>query len=240
MVTKERILSEIRRTAEANGGVALGRSRFAAETGIKEHDWSGRYWARWGDAVTEAGLPPNAMVARIGDQATLEALARAVRRYGRMPTEAEVRMFHREDPTFPSHGVIWRLGSRREQATKLAAMAKQRGWADVAHSLAPMVMNPDADEPASRPSAQTEVGEVYLITMGKHYKVGRTNAVGRREYELAIQLPERATTVHVIRTDDPPGIEAYWHRRFADRRRNGEWFTLTAADIAAFRRRKFM
>jgi hypothetical protein len=66
------------------------------------------------------------------------------------------------------------------------------------------------------------------------------NAVGRREYELAIQLPEQAKTIHIIRTDYPTGIEAYWHRRFDAKRKNGEWFDLVAADVKAFRRRKFM
>lgn len=49
---------------------------------------------------------------------------------------------------------------------------------------------------------------VYLIRSGKFYKIGHTNSVGRREYELALQLPQEVQVLHKIETDDPEGIEA--------------------------------
>jgi hypothetical protein len=100
------------------------------------------------------------------------------------------------------------------------------------------VVVPPAGADSVEPSTSEVVGVVYLMRSGRHYKIGRSNSAGRRAYELAIQLPERLELVHAIETDDPEGIEAYWHRRFADRRANGEWFSQSKADVAAFRRRR--
>jgi len=56
---KSEILNEIKKTAKSNGGVPLGKLRFFNETGVKETDWCGVYWAKWSDAVNEAGFTPN-------------------------------------------------------------------------------------------------------------------------------------------------------------------------------------
>jgi hypothetical protein len=56
-MTKEHILSEIRRTAAENGGAPLGVDRFLGETGIKESDWRGKFWVRWNGGCKRSGVP---------------------------------------------------------------------------------------------------------------------------------------------------------------------------------------
>ena len=54
-MTKLYILRAIKRTTQANGGTPLRKPDFESETGIKRYDWFGVYWARWSDALREAG-----------------------------------------------------------------------------------------------------------------------------------------------------------------------------------------
>jgi len=240
---KAEILDAIRRCAEENGGVAVGRERFEAMTGIAEWRWSGRYWVRWSEAVAEAGYEPGTMNTRIPDEAVLGALAELVRVLGHYPVAAELTMKRRADPTFPSPNVFQRFGSKAEVAARLVEFCGDDPTLATVAALA----RPVAESARERPSTEAidghvmSPGQVYLVKSGRHYKIGRTNSVGRRGYELAIQLPDPLDVVHVIETDDSVGIERYWHQRFATKRANGEWFALTKADVAAFkRRRQFM
>lgn len=241
-MNKQQILAEIRRTAQANEGRPLGRDRFERETGIKTSDWEGKYWARWNDAVRDAGLSPNQLVRAYDEAHLLAQLARLVRELGRFPTSRELRLKRQHDDQFPSQKVYERFGSKAEQAAKLLEYCRAdpalRDVADLCRPIATAAA--ESGKPADDDDEDVGFGFVYLIRSGKHYKIGRSNAAGRREREIALQLPEPATSVHVIRTDDPPGIEAYWHTRIAEKRLNGEWFELSAADVRAFKRRKFM
>jgi len=239
---RQHIINEIKRVAAINGGVPPGRRRFHAATGMKAADWEGRYWARWGDALAEAGFPPNEFNKAYEEQAVIEAYVFAMRRLGRLPTRAELMMESRATGSPNAKTFRTRLGTRTALIDKLRTFCGQHeGYEDV---LA-MLPNREAQgQPSTcvEGAADTDVarGYVYLLKSGRFYKIGRTNSVGRREYEVGLKLPLRTALVHEIATDDPTGIEAYWHRRFASRRGNGELFSLTAEDVAAFRRRRLM
>jgi hypothetical protein len=236
---KAHILNEIRRTADVNGGKPLGVARFFEQTGIKESDWRGKHWARWGDALVEAGLARNSLQAPFAEDLILDRLVQITRQLGRIPVVSEMRLARRADPTFPnSKTILGRFGGKDGLLERLRAYLNDRPEDHDVLSLIPLPS--DAEPTAKDVSGNIEFAFVYLLKSGKYWKLGRSNSIGRRQYELAIQLPEKTTLVHEIRTDDPIGIEAYWHRRFAERRMNGEWFALTNDDIAAFKRRKFM
>jgi hypothetical protein len=238
-MTKQHILDEIRRTAR--NGVALGVDRFFKETGIRESDWRGRFWVRWSDAIAEAGLQPNQWQGAIEEKMLFEKLIGFVRELGHFPVMVELRMRATNDPDFPNPKTFnSRFGSKPEMIAKVRAYCEERTEYSDVLALCPLPVKDGSTEDPSKREGEGEFGFVYLLKSGRYYKIGYSNAVGRRERELAIQLPNRCSVIHSIKTDDPAGIEAYWHRRFDAKHKNGEWFELDPSDVKAFKRRTFM
>lgn len=230
---RDKILKEIKRIAGANGGQAPGVIKFERETGIRESAWRGVYWARWGDAITEAGFVRNERQGKSDSEFILQKFIEAARHYNSLPTIAELRMYRKTHSDFPNEKTIHtHFGSKDELLSNLRNWVKDRAdFEDIAQMFGPDVEN--------EKSTILKEGLVYLIKSGAHYKIGRSDELERRVKEIRIALPEAASLVHSIRTDDPSGIEAYWHKRFAERRANGEWFKLSNSEVTAFKRRKY-
>jgi hypothetical protein len=237
-MTKQEMLSEIRRTAAANGGAPLGMGRFRAETGVKEGDWRGKYWARWGDAVKEAGFQPNDLKPARSEDDLLTSLAGLARELGHFPVVAEIKLKASRDPGFPWHNTLSRLGGKSVLATRLKRFCEEKGQMDVAAMCAQFAKSEAHDVDSRESNAKTSVGHVYLVRHGSRneYKIGQTRNPLRREGEIRTELPEQLSPIHKIKTDDPVGVEQYWHRRFSEKRKNGEWFALNADDVRAFKR----
>ena len=234
---RDQILAEIKRIAEANGGQAPGQNVFAKETGFKPHMWA-KYWARWGDAVRDAGLTAQIWQQKLDVTLSYPKLAEAVRHFRRFPTDREMLIYRQRDKTFPNvKSVLGHFESKPQLIEALKTWAEvTEGYSDVA-ALLPANVAQAKDIPGNSPSLKE--GYVYLIRSGAFYKIGRGDQLEKRVKQIRTALPDASTLEHSIKTDDPAGIEAYWHRRFDDKRANGEWFKLSLQDVAAFKRRKY-
>jgi hypothetical protein len=241
-MNKEYIIKEIDRTAKENNDIPLGWRRFEKETGIKYHDWWGKYWAKWNDALIEAGYPPNKLQSAYDETFVIEHVIPLIRKFGRLPTPGELRLEAHNNTFFPDPKTIHRhLGGKSEMANKLTAYCEVKsGYSDIADICREVTKTSKEDSENYFKESDIEFGYVYLMKSGRFYKIGSSRNVERRNYEIGIKLPEDINILHKIRTDDPIGIENYWHNRFKDKRKQGEWFDLSKEDISGFKRRKFM
>ncbi|MDN5274305.1 MAG: uncharacterized protein JWP06_206 [Candidatus Saccharibacteria bacterium] len=236
---REDILAEIRRTAQENEGKPLGAARFEQVTGIRPYDWS-RYWPRFGDAQVEAGFEANKFNNSFSDDYLMEKLISMTRELGHFPVEGELRIKRINDPDFPHRDVFRRLGSKSERARRVLLYSAGK----IAYSDMEVLLIPVVGEAAPGESRETmddtqndKYGFVYLVKGHPgEYKIGRTNFVDRRLSELGATASIAQELIHEIKTDDPAGIEAYWHRRFDEKRMKGEWFKLSAAEVKMFKR----
>lgn len=91
----------------------------------------------------------------------------------------------------------------------------------------------EAVESQESPEAKSD-GWVYLLKVGKFYKIGKTIDLKSRMTQLKIQLPQKPDVVHTIQTNDIHWLERHWHHHFAAKRANGEWFGLKPDDVVEF------
>ncbi len=248
MRDKEFILGEIRRTANINNGEPVGVRKFETETGIAAYEWCGVHWARWSDALMEAGFEPLAWTTGSSVEEILQELAILVRQYGRYPTNSEVLLNKKNNEKIPTPKTLVRkLGVKTDAIRKLRDYCSSKEeYVDVSAILAQEDTRSDfrgeVTESKTRPGKLRPSGHVYMVKSGRLYKIGQTANRWQRMNQLDKQTSEGIDEViHTIAAfDDAPGIERYWHQRFEEKRVKGEWFELSAEDIKAFKKRKWM
>jgi len=238
MTDRQRIIAEIKRLAAARGGRISIRA-FCAETGIPEHQILGMHWRKWNDALVEAGVSTGSFFQpKTEDTAVVEAFAQLVKKLQRWPTQYDLQLERRQNKAFPSIPVIRRVRRASPFASRVELYCADRPDLEQVQRIAAEALKMEAEDATPKGSVPI-AGYVYLMKSGRRYKIGRTNSPARRHREVRVELPDPTLVVHTIATDDPSGIETYWHARFeAKRIRDTEFFSLDARDVAAFKRWK--
>lgn len=234
MSTREEMLNEMKRTAKENGSKPLGEKRVLNETGIRSWDW-GQYWSKYSDFVIEAGYTPNLPWTKYSEGVLEKKVVFLIRKLGRYPTINQMRIEQINNPDFPYNAI-----KKRKQnfiRDLVCYCEKNPGHDDILEICRPILEKLDEKEKVDiNINSSSSVGQVYLFKSGKYYKIGFSRDPLRRVQEIKVQSPE-LTLIHSFKTDDPSGVEAYWHKRFENKRyKDTEFFSLTSQDIKAFKR----
>jgi Meiotically up-regulated gene 113 len=234
---REDILTEIRRLAAAADGQPPGQNVFSNETGIAPHKWRGVFWAKWGDALIDAGFKPNNWQSKSDTVKVLDRFAELALTMGRIPTNSEIDLARRSNNSIPSSKyVLSHFGGKAELAKALIQLSKTEARFSALSDLITIGDNASHKVDAT---ALSKDGWVYLFSYGRaRYKIGLAKSVERRFVTLDGHSPDEMEIIWKIRTDDPAGIEDYWHKRFADKLIRKEYFELSKHDVAAFKRWK--
>ena len=141
---------------------------FARETRIIDSNWLGKFWARWSDALTEAGLEPNEWNARLDSEEVLSRVIEACRHYGRVPTKVEFQMYRQTNKALPTYNAITRHFDGR--AGIIESLAKRAANDDGLSDI--LAMLPETSVTPARSLIRQETandGFVYLIKSGDFY-----------------------------------------------------------------------
>jgi hypothetical protein len=233
---RDQILQAVKDAAHMESIGTIGQGRFTTVTGICEAEWK-YYWPRWNDVLAEAGLALGFKVKKLDDTELVAALIPLIRERGKWPAPADFRIYGRQHPGFPDYTTFRNRGNKAILVCLLLKYCTDKSeFNDIVKVCEPLTAVDQEDEKFD--SQERIKGYVYLMKSGQFYKIGKSKSPDRRRSEIALLLPHDTKTVHVIATDDPDGIEQYWHQRFKDKHHRGEFFRLTNADVQAFKRRK--
>ena len=238
-MTKDQILAKVKALAKEHGG-HVSKDLFKKETGLRENNFLGKYWLKWNDVLSEAGLPTKSFhIPRVEDDIIIEAFAGLIEKLGKWPTVYERQFERNSNREFPSEDILRRFSKEKSLPLAIAEYCESNNIFPVSAKIAREKWESEKSETSSVKDSRI-TGYVYMMKSGRRYKIGKTNSPTRRHREVRLDLPDPTHLVHTIGTDDPTGIEAYWHKRFDSKRvRDTEFFDLDASDVAAFKRRKY-
>jgi hypothetical protein len=233
MSTAEQIIVRLKEAVDRNGGQPPSSRSFLKEAGLNQRDLIRAGWPTYGALLKSQGFQPAVMKRGFTDDEVFRPLAELTVRLGHFPTQSEREVERHRNPAFPSSEAYLRRGRRAMLEHAL------RAWCEATHDFSELVPKLKQAAGAAQIPGPIVKGYVYMLrdgNSGKRVKIGKESVEGARQAAAATWLGN-PRAIHRIATDDPDGIEEYWHERFkkAGKHVVRELFDLLPSDIAAFK-----
>jgi len=239
MLTRKEILKKIQEWAKENSGHTPSEKIIREELGIPKWEWI-TYWTKTSDIQREAGLTPQVFDnTKYTREELCNLFIKLIREKDKWPSRDELDFKRRQDAKFPASATFYKqLGLTRNLAQALLEYIEDKqGYGDIT-DICNSVLENQKEQDSLTQNENLVRGFVCLGKQHGEYKIGFTKDLNRRREDITLLGSEPIEWIHTIETDDMKGVEDYWHNRFKDKLKRGEWFKLNKDDVKAFRRWK--
>ncbi len=106
--------------------------------------------------------------------------------------------------------------------------------ATIAEGAKPSRSNVSTHRYQNLPKLKDPAGYVYLIQevdYSRQYKIGRTIDPKTRLKQVDIKTPGDTKVIALLKTKDAKTLEKQLHKKYASKRKRGEWFDLTDTQV---------
>lgn len=237
MITKEEILKKIKRWSKENNGKTPSEKIFYEYSEIALNDLHRCGWSNYGEFVHDAGLKPNIFdKTKYNKEQLCKIFIKVIREKDKWPTRGYLDVKHHRDSKFPASSTFYKkLGLTENLAnTILGYVEGKKSYKDI-QKICENILKKFGHQETDKGSNLTS-GFVYLGKQHGKYKIGKTKDLNRRREDITLLGSEPIEWIHTIETDDMKGVEKYWHNRFQEKLKRGEWYNLNSSDVKAFKR----
>jgi hypothetical protein len=177
------LVQEIKRLANEDSGTPPGQEKFPRETGVPPAQWRGVYWAKWSDALAEAGFKPNSFNVAYEQDFLLEQLATAARDLQKFPTTAELKLYARGKAGFPTKTTFESRFKKRIRALNNFC-ERHTDWSDVLNICRSFTEPERKTGDTEKPSKLVIKGHVYLMRSGNITRLANRSTLADANIKL--------------------------------------------------------
>ena len=167
--SKDSIIEAYRDLISNQGGTVVGEDVFKRETGISPYYRRGGYWRSWAAFQADAGYAPNIPTQKVPDEILLHHFAQLALERNSIPTQSDLILKRREDPTFPDRLGFSRFGNKDALLAKVTEYCKGKTELLPVLKLLKEGISSSLNQRLERFSIK---GFVYLLRSGKKLQTG--------------------------------------------------------------------
>lgn len=119
-----------------------------------------------------------------------------------------------------------------EECKRFLKTYKESDIEQINNDIGKKILNCNHNHTVKKKERKKYPGYIYFLQDdSKRIKIGKTQQIDKRVFDIGIKLPVTPILFHFFKTPDTTTMEKYLHDKYKNFRLDGEWFNLPESEL---------